>query len=108
VGRAALFIAVLAGLAVSGHAFVQRWGSWQLLPKGPTNAQQAGAELRAAAGTLEQAHAMVGTYSANDLSVYRGLSIAYADDAAYCIQVFKGVEAFHLAGPRGLPRPGRC
>jgi hypothetical protein len=110
VTRAAAFILVLLGLVASGYTWV---GKGFALHKGgsvalPHGAQIAAIELTAAARTMNAAKSYIGTYSQTDLRRYRNLTIAYANDNRFCLQVVQEGELYHLAGPGGTPAPGHC
>jgi hypothetical protein len=107
VTRAFSFILILVALAASGIALKQHWGHISLLPR-TKDADAAVVELQAAARSLAQTHAQLGTYSETDLSHFNGLTIAYARERDYCIQVVRGQLAWHLAGPEGQAGDGIC
>ena len=108
--RAALFVFVLAGLAVSGwtlyanHFQPHKGGEIRLL-RGQELAER---ELRAAAAVMDEARALVGTYTETNLRRFEDLTIVYATESRYCLLVVKDGNAFHVAGPGGAPSPGRC
>lgn len=56
-----------------------------------------------AAVTLEQFHALNGTYVGASLAGF-GVRLARADAASYCLQA----SGSHLVGPDGTAAPGAC
>ena len=108
--RAALFLLMLAGLAASGWALYvnelqpHRGGEVRLI-RGQELAYH---ELLAAADVMTQARALVGTYSETSLRRFQDLTVVYANESRFCVVVKKGGNLFHLAGPGGVPGPGRC
>ena len=65
-------------------------------------------ELNTAAHTMTQAKAETGTYEMTDLRAFKHLTIVWANDRAYCMQVDTGLEAMHYPGPAGPVLTGPC
>jgi hypothetical protein len=110
VTRAALFILVLGGLAVSGWSLYQK--DFQASRGGTVNLAH-GRELAyielTAAGTSEAgAKAAIGTYADTDLRAFKDLKVVYANDTVFCLQVAKDGGTYHLAGPGSGPADGPC
>ena len=101
---------MLLALFASGYTWVQKGfalhkGGTVELPQG---AQIAAIELQTAASAMAQAKSYIGTYSETDLKHFHNLSIAYANENRFCLQVVQDGELYHLAGPGGKPTPGHC
>jgi hypothetical protein len=108
--RAALFVLMLGGLAVSGYTLYQkdfqpRQGGTVKLVHGQ---DLAFIELTAAATTESEAKALVGTYSETNLRKFKDLKVVYANETVFCLQVHKGGVTYHLGGPGGAPAVGPC
>src|SRR5438552_275314 len=108
--RAAFFVLLLGGLALSAWTLYQkdfqahRGGSVKLVH----GRELAFIELTAAGTTESAAKAAVGTYTETELKNFRDLKVVYANDTVYCLQVGKGGSTYHLAGPSGAPADGPC
>ena len=112
--RAFAMIAVLVacgacGAAVYTHVrndglptFLHRLGLNQ------SGGQAADDELLSAGVLLENDRSAYGTYRRTNLSHFKGLTLAYASDQSYCVQVEKAGKWYHLTGPEGLTLGGAC
>jgi len=110
VTRAALFVLMMAALAASGWTF---WHKHYQLHKGGTiqllsGQKLAAVELESAVNTMTEGKAQTGSYALTDLRGFQNLTVVYATDSAYCLQVGSGLGAMHLAGPAGAPATGPC
>jgi len=108
--RAALFIMVIGGLALSAYTLYQK--DFQTT-QGGTIKLVHGRELAmielTAAGTAEsEAKSVIGTYSETNLRNFKDLRVVYANETVFCLQVQKGGGMYHLAGPGGSPADGPC
>jgi hypothetical protein len=86
-------------------------GGWQgLIPGLDLASDSAGgaiAEASAfgqASGELAAYQHVAGTYAGGALSPLLPVELAWARDAAYCVQG----ASLHLVGPVGVPQPGPC
>ena len=110
VTRAALFVLMMAALAVSGWTFwhkhfqLHQGGTVQLL----SGQKLAAFELQTAAHTMTEAKAETGTFSMTDLRGFKDLAVVSATDYAYCLQVGVGAGAMHFPGPAGPVATGPC
>jgi hypothetical protein len=108
--RAAAFLLMVAGLAVSGYTLYQkdfqprRGGTIKLVH----GRELAMIELTTAGTSESQAKSMIGTYSETNLRNFQGLKVIYANETVFCLQVRKGGGTYHLAGPGGAPADGPC
>ena len=108
--RAALFVLVLGGLAMSGWTLykkdfhAQRGGSVELVQ----GRELAMIELTAAGTSEAAAKSAIGTYADTDLRNFKDLRIVYANDTVFCLEVRKGGGTFHLSGPGDSPADGPC
>jgi hypothetical protein len=109
-GSVATVVALVASFVVL-YSHVRRDGVSGMVKKLGFRANGSAAaadELLGAAVVLESAHEQRKTYVRTDLSRYRSVVLSYASSDAYCIQVEKGGEWFHLVGPAGVPATGSC
>ena len=108
--RAALFVLTIGGLVLSGWTLyqkdfhAQRGGSVKLVH----GRELAFIELTAAAATESEAKSLIGTYTETNLKRFQSLSVVYANETVYCLQVHKGGATYHLSGPGGAPGDGPC
>ncbi len=112
--RAVVFIAVMAiliGGSVVFYQQVSKHGLGEVVHSLGFNKSGRGAaedELLAAGVTLDQQRAVRGTYAGVDLRRFHDLTLQYATDTAYCIEVRKSEAVYHLTGPGGVPHGGPC
>jgi hypothetical protein len=107
-GRAVVFMLILAGLMASGFKFFH-----QTHPSAKTVMEHgvgasAAAELKDAGDQLYLTYKFAGTYDGPDLKNFADLQLYRADDTGFCIQVVKEAQVFRLIGPGGMPEPGHC
>jgi hypothetical protein len=113
-GRGLGLVSMICALALVG-------GLWALNARetGPTSerVQQAEAEAKAAAGTINFTQAALeleayrlesGTYAGAALPPAFGVTLVRADAASYCLQAGVGGSLQHFAGPGGAPAAGPC
>jgi hypothetical protein len=114
VSRVLLTVVLVAALAASGGVFykhVRREGIHSVLKSlnfRASGGQVAADELLAAATVLDQDHNALHTYTHTDLTRFHDLTLAYASDTSYCVQVLKADHWYHLVGPAGVPADGSC
>jgi hypothetical protein len=112
--RAFAWLVMVAVLGASGAALYTRvnhngfWTTVHRLGFKASGRQVAEDELLSAATQLQSDRQAYGTYRRSDLSHFEGLSIGYAMESAYCIQVTKAGKWYHLTGPEGVPQDGGC
>src|ERR687888_157927 len=108
--RAALFVLMIAGLALSGYTLNQKdfrpaeGGNVKLVH----GRELAFIELTAAATAESQAKALIGTYSETNLRKFKDMKVVYANETVFCLQVHKGGATYHIGGPGGSPAVGPC
>jgi hypothetical protein len=103
--------AVLAASAVVLYGHIRREGVGGMVRQlglRQSGSAAASEDLLAAAVVLDKAHEAQKTYTRADLSRFEGLVLTYASTSAYCIQVQKRDEWYHLVGPSGIPERGPC
>jgi hypothetical protein len=106
VSRTSLALAiVVAGLGVAS------WKSMIVIPGlerarlgGDTNAIAEASAFRQASGELATYQRIAGTYTGGALSALLPVTLAWATDAAYCLQG----ASMHLLGPVGVAQTGPC
>jgi hypothetical protein len=112
--RILLLLAVVGGLAASGSVFYEHvrqegfHGVVKSLKFRASGGEVAADELLAAATVLDRDHDVQHTYTRTDLTRFHDLTLAYASDVSYCIQVEKADHWYHLVGPDGVPSRGAC
>jgi hypothetical protein len=113
-GRGLGLISIVCSLALVGGLWALNAGE-----TGPTSerVQQAEAEAKAAAGTINFAQATLeleahrlesGTYAGAAVTPAFGVTLVRADVSSYCLQAGVGGALQHLAGPGGTPAAGPC
>ena len=101
------FLLIVFALGASG------WGYWTHRDD-PAAAPDAAAftyasvRLEEAGKRLGELHAVLGSYAGIDPALFVGMTIAYADDARYCLQIPHEGAWYRLAGPGGSPDRGAC
>ena len=64
------------------------------------------AQFTGAQATLETQHRMTGAYTG--AVVAAPIRLARVDATSYCLELVRGAQVAHLAGPGGAPAPGPC
>jgi hypothetical protein len=106
-----VFIAAFgaSGAAIYTHVqhdglgtFVHRLGFNQ-------NGKSAAEDALLSAGTqLANDHQAFGTYRRTNVTRFSKMQLAWATDDAYCVQLQKGGQWYHMTGPEGVPQNGTC
>jgi hypothetical protein len=78
-------------------------------PMARPDARKAAFELDLASSQLELVKATVAdTYDGPDLKNFAGLTLVWANDVGYCIEVLRGTKTYFKRGPGGSAAPGAC
>jgi hypothetical protein len=107
----ARFLVFLALCGASGWTGVQHWEhrGERADPMTLPDARKAALELNLASAQLELVKSTVAdTYDGPDLKNFAGLTLVWADELGYCIEVLRGTKTYFTRGPGGRPAPGAC
>jgi hypothetical protein len=106
--RVTTMMLVLCGLIASGWGFVQHRNPPKKTAMETAAGVAAAAELKDAGDQLYLTKRWADTYDGPDLKNFKDLTLVWANDTSFCIQVVKDSVVYRLLGPNGAPEPGTC